>query len=164
MAHSTSGMGLMGESPVRKLILVVGGVVALGGELAMANSVSCTMASLERTVELRYDNPGDAVPCEIRYAKPTEGFGEQVLWRAENQPGYCEARFGEFLDKLRGFGWSCGEPAADATDDRADDVAVAPEPDPEPAAPAEEPEATEDAAEEASVPAETDTSEAPTTE
>ena len=142
---------------------MVGGVVTLGGELAMANSVSCTMASLERTVELRYENPGDAVPCEIRYAKPTEGFGEQVLWRAENQPGYCEARFDEFVDKLRGFGWSCGEPSTDATDDWADDVADEPEPDPEPAPTEEEPEA-DDAAEEATEPAETDTSEAPTTE
>jgi len=88
--------------------LAVGGLMVLGGELAMAKSVTCTMASLERTVELRYETPGDAVPCEVRYAKPTEGIDEQVLWRAEREAGYCEARFGEFLDKLRGFGWSCG--------------------------------------------------------
>lgn len=145
---------------MRKLIIAVGGLMVLGGELATAKSVTCTMASLERTVELRYETPGDAVPCEVRYAKPTEGIGEQVLWRAEREAGYCEARFGEFVDKLTGFGWSCGVPAADAADDWADDVADEPEPDPEPAAPAEEPETTEDP----SVPAETDTLEAPATQ
>ena len=100
------------------------------------------------------------MPCEVRYAKPTEGIGEQVLWRAEREAGYCEARFGEFVDKLRGFGWSCSVPAADAADDRVDDVADEPEPDPEPAAPAEDPETTEDATE----PAEADASEAPPTQ
>ena len=47
--------------------------------------------------------------CEIHYAKPTEGWGEQVLWRAEHEAGYCEARFDEFLDKPEGLDWSCGE-------------------------------------------------------
>lgn len=145
---------------MRKLIIAVGGLMVLGGELAMAKSVTCTMASLERTVELRYETPGEAVPCEVRYAKPTEGVGEQVLWRAEREAGYCEARFGEFVDKLTGFGWSCSLPAAAAADDWVDDVADEPEPDPEPAVPAEEPETTEDA----SVPAETDTSETQATQ
>lgn len=122
---------------MRYLIWAVGGLVVLGGELAMAKSVTCTMASLERTVELRYETPGDAVPCEVRYAKPTEGIDEQVLWRAEREAGYCEARFGEFLDKLRGFGWSCGAATTDATDDWTDDVA-----------PEGEPEAAEEAADE----------------
>ena len=149
---------------MRKLMMVVGGVVALGGELAVANSVTCTMASLERTVELRYENPGDAVPCEIRYAKPTEGSGEQVLWRAENQAGYCEARIDEFLDKLRGFGWSCGEPATDATEDWADGDADEPAPDNAPEEVADEPAPTTEGADEASEPAEPDAVEAPTTE
>ena len=149
---------------MRKLMMVVGGVVALGGEMAVANSVTCTMASLERTVELRYQNPGDAVPCEVRYAKPTEGSGEQVLWRAENQAGYCEARFDEFLDKLRGFGWSCGEPVGDATATGADDVADEPAPDNAPEEVADEPAPTTEGADEASEPAEPDAVEAPTTQ
>ena len=149
---------------MRNLILAVGGLVMLGGELAMAKSVTCTMATLERTVELRYETPGDAVPCEVRYAKPTEGIDEQVLWRAEHESGYCEARFGEFVDKLRGFGWSCSETTADATDDWTDDVAPEPEPDAAPEAVVDEPEATDGDAEEASAPTEPETSDAPTTE
>ena len=39
-----------------------------------------------------------------------------MLWRAEREAGYCEARFGEFVDKLRGFGWSCGEAVGDGVD------------------------------------------------
>ena len=97
----------------RNLILAVCGLIVLGGEFAWAKTVSCTMTSLERTVELRYENPGEAVPCEIGYSKPSEGMGEQVLWRAENEASYCEARFEEFVDKLRGFGWSCSENDSD---------------------------------------------------
>lgn len=144
---------------MRYLILAVGGLVVLGGELAMAKSVTCTMASLERTVELRYETPGDAVPCEVRYAKPTEGIDEQVLWRAEREAGYCEARFGEFVDKLRGFGWSCNETTADATDDWTDE----PAPDPVPGEPADEPApTTEDTDEPPAV--EPDTADPPTTD
>ena len=138
---------------MRNLIFAVGGLVLLGGELAMAKSVTCTMASLERTVELRYETPGEAVPCEVRYAKPTEGVDEQVLWRAEREAGYCEARFDEFLDRLRRFGWSCGAAAAEATDDWTDDAGE-PESGSSSAAPAEEPEATDDNVDGASVPGE----------
>ena len=140
---------------MRNLIVAVGALIVLGGELAMAKSVTCTMASLERTVELRYDNPGDAVPCEVRYAKPTEGVAEQVLWRAEREAGYCEARFGEFVDKLRGFGWSCGATAGDALADE-----------PEPATPeaVAEPAESDTEAEQATEPAEPDTPDPPTTD
>ncbi len=106
----------------RNLTLAVCGLIALGGEFAWAKTATCTMTSLERTVELRYENPGEAVPCEIAYSKPSEELGEQVLWRAENEAGYCEARFEEFVDKLRGFGWNCAGTDSDTppTDDEAD--------------------------------------------
>ncbi len=147
---------------MRNLIVALGGVIFLGGEAAMAKSATCTMASFTRTVELRYETPGDAVPCEVRYAKPTEGVGEQVLWRAEREAGYCEARFGEFVDKLRGLGWTCNA-TEDAADDWTDDVGE-PEPDEAPEAVADEPEATDTDAGEASAPTEPDSSDPPTTE
>lgn len=138
---------------MRNLIFAVGGLLVLGGELAMAKSVTCTMASLERTVELRYETPGEAVPCEVRYAKPTEGVGEHVLWRAEREAGYCEARFGEFVDKLRDFGWSCGAAGGAALADE-----------PEPATPEAVVEPAESDTEPEQATAEPDTSDAPTTE
>lgn len=160
---------------LRKLIVAVAGLVALGCEVALAKSVTCTMASLERTVELQYQNPGDAVPCEVRYAKPTEGMGEEVLWRAEHEAGYCEARFDEFVDKLRGFGWSCSEVASDVAEAGTEDVAnepAAPEAAvPEAAAPeaapevvAEEPATADAEAEEETEPTEADASLEPSTE
>ena len=94
----------------RRLIPAVCGLILLGGEQAWAKTVSCTMLSMQRTVELRYENPGEAVPCEIHYSKPSEGVDIQVLWRAEHEAGYCEARFDEFVDKLTGLGWSCDAP------------------------------------------------------
>ena len=148
---------------MRKLIIAVGGLVVLGGELAVAESVNCTMASLERTVELRYATPGDSLPCEVRYGKPTEGVGEQVLWRAEREAGYCEARFAEFVDKLRGFGWSCSEATADPTQDWTDDDA----PEPEPEAPeeaADEPVSDTEDSDEASESGEPASADPPTTE
>ena len=104
----------------RSLILAVCGFIVLGGEFAWANTVSCTIMAMERTVQLRYENPGEAVPCEIHYSKPFEDMGNQVLWRAEHEAGYCEARFDEFVDKLSGLGWSCDAPdsgTAQATND-----------------------------------------------
>lgn len=105
----------------RKVTLAIATVAMLGGGHALAKTMSCTVGSLERTVELRYEESGESVPCEVRYAKPTESVAEQVLWRAEREEGYCEARFEEFADRLRGFGWSCGTAAMDTTDE-SDDI------------------------------------------
>ena len=102
--------------------LAIAVLAILACDLAEAKSVRCSMDSLQRTVELHYENPGEGVPCEVRYAKPTEGVGEQVLWRAEREVGYCEARFEKFVDKLVGFDWSCAEVAVDPVDAWDDDV------------------------------------------
>jgi hypothetical protein len=54
----------------------------------------------------------------------------QVLWRAANQSGYCEAQAQEFVAKLQGLGWTCSDAgtqqAAPAAPPRAgdDDTAV----------------------------------------
>ena len=50
-------------------------------------------------------------------------MGNQVLWRAEHEAGYCQARFDEFVDKLRGFGWSCAMPDGITPHPASDDIA-----------------------------------------
>lgn len=87
----------------------------------------CTYGDLTRRVEIAHET-GVAVPCEVHYYKDTEAPGEQqVLWRALNEAGYCEARTREFIARLEGMGWSCaandaapaagmGDSAADADD------------------------------------------------
>jgi hypothetical protein len=67
----------------------------------------CTIGELSRRVETLYET-GVTVPCEVHYYKDTEMPGErQVLWRAANEEGYCEARTAELIEKLRGMGWTC---------------------------------------------------------
>lgn len=90
----------------------------------------CSYGELQRRVEILTE-PGVTVPCEVHYYKDTEAPGEkQVLWSASSQEGYCESKTAEFIAKLEGWGWDCGQGNAPA---RAA----------EPGAEAEEPAATE---------------------
>ena len=85
-----------------------------------ATAYQCTHGDLARRVEILTD-PGVSVPCEVHYHKDTEAPGErQVLWSATKEVGYCERKTEEFIAKLRGWGWECGQggetPAAVAED------------------------------------------------
>ena len=90
-------------------------VLSLLPTLAFAqggNNFQCSLDELTRRVEIFYET-GVTVPCEVHYYKDTEMPGErQVLWRAANEEGYCEARAAEFVAKLEGMGWTCREGAA----------------------------------------------------
>ena len=81
-----------------------------------AASFACQYGELSRRVEVHYATPGQTVPCEVRYFKDTEDPGNaQTLWNAQAESGYCEARAGEFIEILRGWGWTCT--AAGGADD-----------------------------------------------
>ena len=81
-------------------------------------SYQCTMGELTRRVEIMHET-GVTVPCEVHYYKDMEAAGErQVLWRAMNEEGYCEAKTTEFVAKLSGMGWDCG--AGSMSDETAD--------------------------------------------
>ena len=88
--------------------------------------------ALQRRVQVIYET-GVSTPCEVHYFKDTESPGEsQVLWRALNEEGYCEAKASEFVAKLESWGWACtsGDTAADPG--QADDTeALAPSEDSE---------------------------------
>ena len=72
-------------------------------------SYQCSHGELTRRVEILTD-PGVSVPCEVHYHKDTEAPGErQVLWSATKEVGYCERKTEEFITKLRGWGWDCGQ-------------------------------------------------------
>lgn len=83
-------------------------------------SYLCTNGSLERRIVVMYET-GTLVPCEVHYFKDSEAPGEsEVLWRALNETGYCEARAAEFATQLADWGWQCSgasTPATPATDD-----------------------------------------------
>lgn len=72
-----------------------------------ADNYRCTYGDLVRRVEILYE-PGRAVPCEVQYFKDTESPGApQVLWRAQNESGYCEAKTTAFIQELASQGWNC---------------------------------------------------------
>jgi hypothetical protein len=72
-----------------------------------ATGYQCALDEVTRRVEIYYET-GSTVPCEVQYFKDTEMPGErEVLWRAGNEEGYCEARAAELVEKLRGMGWTC---------------------------------------------------------
>ena len=72
-------------------------------------SYQCSFGDLQRRVEILTE-PGVSVPCEVHYYKDTEAPGEkEVLWSATSQEGYCESKTEEFIAKLEGWGWDCGQ-------------------------------------------------------
>ncbi len=84
-----------------------------------AASYACQHGELSRRVDVHYATPGQAVPCEVRYFKDSEDPGvTQTLWNAQAESGYCEARAAEFVETLRGWGWTCT--AAAVADDTSD--------------------------------------------
>ncbi len=76
----------------------------------------CTLGEIERRIEILYESAAAAVPCEVHYYKDVEAPGErQVLWRAYNEAGYCEAKTEAFIAQLREAGFDCGHATAEPT-------------------------------------------------
>ncbi len=65
---------------------------------------SCKHGNQERLINLVYANEGATVPCEVTYDK---GEGLTSLWQAQNKEGYCEEKMAAFVEKQRGWGWTC---------------------------------------------------------
>jgi len=97
---------------IRRL-LAVAAALALASP-ALADRTRCVRGADVRTVEVVYADPGRPVPCEVLYAKTAAGTIES-LWRAEHEPGYCEARATEFIAQLESLGLTCApeSPVAD---------------------------------------------------
>ena len=106
------------------LITVCGAV----GVLAQEGGYECRLGELLRQVTIVYEMPGEAVPCRVRYSKPTEDIADQVLWRATSESGYCEFKAKEFRAQLESWGWSCtgAEPEAEADEQLGDSAPPAP--------------------------------------
>lgn len=87
-------------------------IAAIAPSLANAQdsaAYQCSYGDLVRRVEI-VTEPGVSVPCEVHYYKDTEAPGErQVLWSASSDAAYCEQKTSEFIGKLLGWGWKCGQ-------------------------------------------------------
>lgn len=76
-----------------------------------AGKYQCSYGDLLRRVEIAHE-PGVEVPCSVHYYKDTEMPGEQqVLWSADSDASYCQRKATEFVAKLEGWGWNCGQGA-----------------------------------------------------
>ena len=114
---------------MKKMLITI--AVLLLPALLLAQEQSkyqCSIDEVIRRVEVVYET-GVTVPCEVHYYKDTEMPGErEVLWRALNEEGYCEARATEFVERLRGMGWTCWvTDQADGENDDTDALAPAEE-------------------------------------
>ena len=110
------------------VILIAAGLVP---SICAADSAKyqCSHSDLVRRVEVVYTNPGSELPCEVHYYKDTEApGGSQILWSASNEIRYCETKAAEFIDKLRGWGWTCdasdAAPAEPAITEAPEEAAV----------------------------------------
>ena len=114
---------------LRCIVAVCSGLLASATAFAQdGDRFQCTMGGLLRRVEIFYE-PGRLVPCEVHYIKETEApdAERQVLWSAQNETGYCEARTREFVQRLESLGWQCdasSAPAQSSSTLTEDDTAV----------------------------------------
>jgi hypothetical protein len=88
------------------LVLVLG--VAGTWQTTSAAEFECRHGDLMRRVEL---NTGDAVQdaaCEVRYWRDASAPGDgEVLWRANQDLDFCDAKARDLLRRLEAGGWTC---------------------------------------------------------
>lgn len=90
-------------------------LILVAGTASGQETYQCVLGELTREITVVYET-GVSVPCEVHYHKTVEAPNDvQVLWRAMNEEGYCEARAGELAAKLQDLGWQCGM-ASDAAE------------------------------------------------
>lgn len=63
----------------------------------------CSHGGQTRVIEVAYTTE-NTVPCEVRYSKEE---GSKTLWSATNLTGFCEEKAAAFVEKQKGWGWSC---------------------------------------------------------
>lgn len=78
-----------------------------------ANSWSCKNGNLLREVKIEYAGQSP-VPCKVIYNKPDEDQSSKVLWNAQSEQGYCEAKARDFVARLESWGWACTSDDASA--------------------------------------------------
>ncbi len=93
--------------------ITLAGLLMMCGAVAFGNPTQCTYGVISRTIEVVYSDPGQPLPCEVIYSK-SEQRSIEVLWRADNDANYCELKAAELIEKLQGFGWTCGSTPAEA--------------------------------------------------
>ena len=73
---------------------------------ANAESWICDHGNLIREISVERATT-EPVPCSVNYNKESEGLGSSVLWTANADGSYCDAKANGLAEKLEGLGWSC---------------------------------------------------------
>lgn len=106
---------------MNKLISLLA-LLATSALAAEPENVLCTLDDKSRRVQIVRD-AGVPVPCEVHYDRDTYAPGDpQVIWRAEHEAGFCEAKAAEMIAKLESLGWQCAEDDKKPVDDDAADL------------------------------------------
>jgi hypothetical protein len=103
---------------MRIMIISILATICFSGIALADTTYVCTNSGMERKVEVVYLS-AEKVPCEVRY---TKNGNTDVLWSAQAEEGYCEAKAAELVEKLRGWGWECAESTVDQTEPAASEV------------------------------------------
>jgi hypothetical protein len=75
---------------------------------ANAGSWICEHDNLMREISVQRET-SDPAPCSVVYNKDTENLGSSVLWTAQHDGAYCDAKANGLAEKLVSSGWSCTE-------------------------------------------------------
>lgn len=73
---------------------------------ANAESWICEHSNLVREINVQSETTGSA-PCSVSYNKESEGLGSSVIWSAQFDGSYCDAKANGLAEKLEGLGWTC---------------------------------------------------------
>jgi hypothetical protein len=73
---------------------------------ANAESWICEHGNLVREINVERATTEPA-PCSVAYNKDSEGLGTSVLWTAQFDGAYCDAKANGLAEKLQGWGWTC---------------------------------------------------------
>lgn len=104
---------------IRIPAIYVAALLPLTGLAQSPQHYQCAYGDLQRRVEIVHET-AVTVPCEVHYYKDTEQPGErEVLWRALNEEGYCEARAQAFVEQLQDWGWQCAMTGMEAASENA---------------------------------------------
>ena len=87
------------------------GIAAILAMLTLPSAVNaeswiCEHDTLVREINVERST-SEPVPCSVSYDKASEGQGVSVLWNAQADGAYCDAKADGLAEKLSGLGWSC---------------------------------------------------------
>lgn len=92
---------------------------AISASALAGPSYICHHYDSTREIEVVYELDGQSVPCKVVYRKAE---GEQTLWTAQAEEGYCEDKAAAFAAKQEGWGWQCADNAS--AEDTAEDEVI----------------------------------------